>query len=76
MAKAHYILRLNRDRLERIVAGCLRSTIEAHGPITLNWADSAAKRISNQLLGEITQHIAREKALHQPEREPEQREGT
>lgn len=35
--------------LERQVIGALRSTIEAHGPITKEQIGSAAKRIAGQL---------------------------
>lgn len=39
--------------LNRIIAGQLRSCIKAHGPITLEFIGSAAKRIANDLLGMI-----------------------
>ena len=39
--------------LIKIVAGNLKSTIDAHGDITKNEIGSAAKRIANQLLGLI-----------------------
>lgn len=34
---------------EKAIAGALRSTIDAHGPITEEWVGSAAKRITHQL---------------------------
>jgi hypothetical protein len=37
--------------LTKIVAGNLRSTIDAHGDITKHHIGSAAKRIANHLLG-------------------------
>lgn len=39
--------------LTKLVAGNLKSTIDAHGDITKNEIGSAAKRIANQLLGII-----------------------
>jgi hypothetical protein len=41
-----------RQAMERIVAGCLRSTIDAHGDIHRRNLASAAKRITNQLVAE------------------------
>ena len=35
----------------KLIAGALRNCIHAHGPITENWIDSAAKRIEGQLAG-------------------------
>lgn len=42
----------DRARIERLVAGALRSCIEAHGPITPEWIGSAAKRVISQLKAE------------------------
>ncbi len=39
------------SHLNRIIAGQLRACIKTHGPITLEFIGSAAKRIANQLLG-------------------------
>lgn len=39
--------------LERQVAGALRSTIDAHGPITPQWIGSAAKRVTAQIEAEV-----------------------
>jgi hypothetical protein len=66
LSKASYIPRMDRSRVQRIVAGALRSTIDGHGPITLDWIDSASKRIASQLLADIQQHIDREKATRTP----------
>lgn len=41
-----------RRRLERLVAGALRSTIDAHGPITRKWIGSATKRVVSTLEAE------------------------
>jgi hypothetical protein len=68
VSKASYLPRMNRDRVQRIIAGALRSTIDAHGPVTLDWIDSASKRIANQLLGDIQQHIDREKSARDAKR--------
>jgi hypothetical protein len=37
------------ERLERAVAGGLRSAIHAHGPITPEWIGSAVKRVIGNL---------------------------
>lgn len=50
----------DRAKLERQIAGVLRSTIDAHGPITREWVGSAAKRVISQL-----------KAIEREERGPE-----
>lgn len=42
-------LTLNKRQIERMVAGNLRSTIDAHGPIDRCMIGSAAKRITGQL---------------------------
>lgn len=47
----------NRSLVERQIAGALKSTIRAHGPIDNFWVGSAAKRIYGQLKA-----IAREQA--------------
>lgn len=39
----------DRAKLEKQIAGVLRSTIDAHGPITRVWIGSAAKRIISLL---------------------------
>jgi hypothetical protein len=39
-----------RDRLERAVAGGLRSAIHDHGPITADWIGSTVKRVVGALL--------------------------
>ncbi len=39
--------------LERIIAGALRAAIKDHGPITLEWIGSAAKRVAGQLRGAV-----------------------
>jgi hypothetical protein len=38
-----------RDALERAVIGALRSAIHHHGPITMEWIGSAAKRVVGNL---------------------------
>jgi len=38
-----------RPELTALVAGVLRSAINAHGPITIKNHSSAAKRVANQL---------------------------
>lgn len=63
MSKFSYIVRMDRPRLERIVVGCLRATILAHGPITEEWIGSAAKRVAAQLIADVQQDIDREKGL-------------
>jgi len=35
--------------IHRIVVGCLRSTIKAHGPVTSRFIGSAAKRIASNI---------------------------
>jgi len=40
-----------RDRVLRLIAGALRLTIDAHGPITKEWTGSAAKRIYSWMTG-------------------------
>jgi len=37
------------SKLQRAVAGALRSTIDAHGPITRKWVGSAVKRVLGAL---------------------------
>ena len=39
----------HRDALERAVAGALRCAIHDHGPITMEWIGSAAKRVVGNL---------------------------
>lgn len=39
-----------RQRLERIVAGCIKSTMAAHGDITKEKVGSVSKRVSCELL--------------------------
>jgi hypothetical protein len=39
----------DRAKFERRVAGALRSTIDAHGPITKQWIGSATKRIVSEI---------------------------
>lgn len=39
----------DRAKLEKQIAGALRSTIDAHGPITREWIGSATKRIISLL---------------------------
>jgi len=34
-----------RGSIEKAIAGALKSTIEAHGPITEEWVASSAKRV-------------------------------
>jgi hypothetical protein len=36
-------------QFEREIAGALKNTIDAHGPITEDWIPSAAKRIKHAL---------------------------
>lgn len=36
---------LDRKQLERLLAGAMKSCIDAHGPITRDWTGSAAKRM-------------------------------
>lgn len=48
------IKNIPETHLTKIVAGNLRSTIDAHGDITKGDIGSAAKRIANQLLGMVT----------------------
>ena len=44
---------LNESRLQRLIAGALKSTIAAHGPITLEWTGSGAKRVLSALKTEL-----------------------
>ena len=44
---------IEENTLRRMVSGCLRQCIEAHGPITKDFIGSAQKRISNQILGHL-----------------------
>jgi len=44
------LLSERRDRLERAVAGGLRSAIHDHGPITADWIGSTVKRVVGALL--------------------------
>lgn len=46
---------INEAHLNRIVAGALRSTIEAHGPVSKELIGSASKRITNHLLGVLNE---------------------
>jgi len=39
----------DRAKLERRIAGALRSTVDAHGPITKQWVGSAAKRVVSEI---------------------------
>jgi hypothetical protein len=39
----------DRAKLERRIAGALRSTIDAHGPITKMWIGSATKRVVSEI---------------------------
>ncbi len=41
--------------LERVVSGGLISCIKAHGPVTRNFVGSAAKRIAQNLRGQLKQ---------------------
>lgn len=36
---------IDRKKLERLLAGAMKSCIDAHGPITREWTGSAAKRM-------------------------------
>lgn len=36
---------ITRKQLERMLAGAMKSCIDAHGPITREWTGSAAKRM-------------------------------
>jgi hypothetical protein len=36
---------INRKQLEKLLAGAMKSCIDAHGPITRDWTGSAAKRM-------------------------------
>lgn len=40
-----------RNRINSEVIGALKSCINAHGPITLDWISSASKRITGALYG-------------------------
>jgi hypothetical protein len=40
---------MDRQHMDRLVAGCLKSAIHAHGPITHERLYSAAKRMSGQI---------------------------
>lgn len=46
-----------RERIERAVAGALKTVVLAHGPVTLDTRQSAAKRITSAL-----QQTARQQA--------------
>ena len=55
--------RKTEERLLKIVAGALRCTIDAHGPITKEWIGSASKRIVKMTVGEfeaLTKNEARQ----------------
>ena len=53
-------------RLERMALGVLRSTIDAHGPITMNHIGSAARRLAAQWQSLVKQrHEQRESAAIQ-----------
>ncbi len=44
---------MNEQWLEKVVAGCVRDTIRAHGPVDKERIGSAAKRIAHQIFGEL-----------------------
>lgn len=41
------------DRITRVVSGALKSTIDAHGPITEKFISSASKRLANQIFSDF-----------------------
>ncbi len=47
------------ESLERAVVGALRSAIKAHGPISLEWVGSAAKRVIGQIKNAKLDGLAR-----------------
>lgn len=46
---------LSEEAVRRVVRGQLKTTISAHGPITGPFIDSAARRISHDILGHLRQ---------------------
>lgn len=62
MGKLGYIARMGEPDIQRIVNGCIKSAIDAHGPITTANYGSASKRIAAQLVATVRQLIAEEKA--------------
>jgi len=51
----------DRSSVESRLAGALKNTIYAHGPITKDWVASAAKRMYGQLKGMAREQHRREK---------------
>jgi len=51
---------LNENSLQAVVRGQLKNAIAAHGPITSTFVGSAARRISNDLLGHFRQAALRD----------------
>lgn len=45
---------MSDDKLHKLISGALKSTIDAHGPITLNSIGSAAKRIVGLISTEMS----------------------
>lgn len=43
----------SKDDLTRLVGGCIRDAIRAHGPITTTNAESATKRVAGSLLDRL-----------------------
>lgn len=62
MGKVSYIARMGEPELQRIVGGYLKSTIDAHGPITRDSCGSASKRIASGIIAAIRQQVDIEKA--------------
>jgi len=48
----------NRSKIEKMICGALQSAIDAHGPITKDNKNSAAKRILGQLRSEAKEQNA------------------
>lgn len=51
---------LTEDALRKVVSGQLKTTIQAHGPISGQFIDSASRRISHDLLGYLRQASMRD----------------
>lgn len=51
------VIDIDDAKLEKIIAGALRSTINVHGPITKNLLSSAAKRVRGEVKAEVRRQI-------------------
>lgn len=56
-----------RRMLQPVIVGALRDCIQAHGPITHRWLQSAAKRINTQIRSRLKSERCNrdEAAIHQ-----------